>query len=1292
MKMSQNIGNTWDSSNFFVKVTFSFMNKLIGKGMKSDLTAADFPLIEDADEAEKLSKALSDSWRHELQTKKDKASLVRVMIRIFGLHFFCVAGIVLLLSSVFKIIQGYSLGLLLLWFETSGPIGVGCLYAFYLCASIIATSFFNHVSFFLSMRVGVEMRVALSAAIYRKCMKLAVSNTSSTGMIVNLISNDVQRLEDVSPYLNYGFTGPLETLGMFYFMWVQIGWAAVAAVGGIFLLIPIQTLFANAFKKLRQKAVLVRDERIKSISDMLAGILVVKLYAWESPFMSKVNQLRTNELSIIAKASVLRAINSGLFYASTSYMDVCAFGTYYLLNTGPLLASQVFSVAAYLQFIRFTMMTMLPNALQYAGESLVSLKRIQEFLSLPEMGDAVDKTQEIQLLAKYDASSLAVLETASFTWDATSVDRIEVLKNISLQLRQGEIVGVCGPVGCGKSSLVNALLGEMQMTGGYRALRTHKIGYASQTPWILSGSIKDNITFGLEFNSEHFNGVVEACALDRDIERFPEGFETLIGERGVTLSGGQRARLALARALYLDADIYILDDPLSAVDTAVGRHLFQESLRKFLKNKAVLLITHQLQHIRACDVVVLLENGQITKTGAYDDVMMVDTPFAQTMREFAIKRDDDGDSDATCDSVDIDDADEPALDREATVHREAENDTAFNREISKEDSSVDSIGFTTYLRYFKFGSNYVLIVLIVGLLVLGEASRLLTDWWLAYWTNKTHSQDEPNLFLAVFVFLVVVTISVSLARSALFLLSCVRASENVFSTMVKSVFRSPMQFFQTNPHGRLMNRFSKDINLLDEILPRTIFDFVQSASMVFGTIVISAIVLPYVLFLLPFLTVIFYYLHRYFVKSVRQVKRLESITRSPIYAEVPSTLEGLSVIRAFKAESRFEQHFTDILNRNTRVSFAFLSANRWVGFRLDLLAATYLAIIVVAMVPLRHIVPLTPGNVGLMLSYLLQSIRNLQWTVRQSAEVETLMVSAERVLQYVDLPSEAADETDVKPRPNWPEHGDVSINDMSLTYPTSQPNEKPAEPVLKNINIHFDAGLKIGVVGRTGAGKSSLLQALFRIVEPSPSGSIVIDGTNTSQLGLRDLRSRISIIPQEPFCFKGTLRFNLDPFSAYSDEQLWRVLEAVELKETVAAIDERLEAPVTENGSNWSVGERQLICLARAMLRRSKVIVMDEATSSVDIRTDQLIQKAIRTKDGLFSDATVITIAHRLNTVIDYDRILVLDYGCIVEYGEPRVLLNKKIGDSDAWFARMVNEMGDEAKQALIVIANANKP
>ncbi|RKP04707.1 P-loop containing nucleoside triphosphate hydrolase protein, partial [Thamnocephalis sphaerospora] len=804
----------------------------------------------------------------------------------------------------------------------------------------------------------------------------------------------------------------------------------------------------------------------------------------------------------------------------------------------------------------------------------------------------------------------------------------------------------------GKSSLCMAALRELRpLAGSVKTLvrPSHadgqmRIAYLSQSPWIIAGTVLENILFGEPYDPVWFTKVVEACALAADLAALPHAERTFIGERGITLSGGQRARVALARAVYMRADLYILDDPLSAVDPRVARHLFEQVLCGVLDDRPRILVTHQLQFVRHCDRVLVLENGRVaaldrpdvvlstssktspmTDDGNSSDGKHTSTGFLAELREYAYLPDD----------VDIDlesgapniAAKRTCLDEEEESYAEAAADddsgTVEPVAASEEDQAYGQTPLSTYWRFFRFGAAAPVVILMMLLMVAGQGVMVYSDWWLAQWTNTPAAQQTDWYRGHVYIALVAVTFALSLSRASVFFWLMLNASRWAFRSMLQTILMVPIQFFHTNPHGRVLNRFSKDQSNVDELLPMTFFDAAQCMFIVVGAIVIVCIVNPYVAITLPVILGGFLILRWLYMNASRQVKRIESVTRSPVYSQLSETLYGLVTVRAHNMQTRFWDRFAAAQNTNASAFFAFLGCARWVGFRLDMCSSAFLIITAFASVAMRD--TQQASLVGLSLSYVLQLIDMLQWAVRQSIEVEMQFISVERIIAYTKLESEPPRHTDTKPPANWPDCGAIEFRDMSLTYPGT------SSPVLKNITLSINPGEKIGVVGRTGAGKSSLLTALFRLTESSPTGCIVIDGIPISNLGVHDLRSRLAIIPQAPVLFKGSLRFNLDPFQEYSDVELWQALQSAELKESVERMPHKLDTEVAENGRNFSAGEQQLISLCRAILRNARVVVMDEATANVDLATDRRIQRAIREQ---FHDATVLTIAHRLDTVV----------------------------------------------------------
>ncbi|KAJ2998212.1 hypothetical protein HDV02_004714 [Globomyces sp. JEL0801] len=1049
-------------SSWYSQGTYSYITELLNRGYKRELSILDYPAVESNDEAQLLAGKILDDWNVELKKENPKLLHTLVTVRIFGLHF-GLAGISYFLEGIAQLMEGYFLSRLLLWFQTpNAPVDEVYWYGGFLSLALFIHGILHHVQFFETMRVGMRLRVGLTAAIYQKCLELSISNTQSTGLIVNLVSNDVQRFEDAAPFAHFFWAGPVQLLTLSYFIYREVGWSFLAGTIGVLLLIPIQGYFATAFKRLRQITVAYRDDRIKNISDMFAGIMVVKLYAWEIPFKEKINQLRNLELKFIWRGNILKSVNESIFFASSAIINTLIFSSFHF-SGGKLSPAIVFSVITYIQYIKLSMTNFFPKSIQFLSECQVSLTRIQEFLSLESISTGAQENDTLDQ-AFGDEDYVLVGENASFAWESSKLGAKEgtqpktVLGSMNFKISRKSLNILCGPVGSGKTSFLHSLIGDLCLTSGKVHFGTRKISFAAQTPWILSGTIRENIVFGAEYKHDRFLKVLECCSLERDISMFEHGVDTILGERGVTLSGGQRARVALARAIYYEADVYLLDDPLSAVDTKVGRNLFENCIMKFLADK--------LQYLKDCKSIFLMNNGNLEQVGSCKEVFELYPEMSKSVESDS----------SQFEHEEI--SNEPELKlsklRHQTIYR---NPSERNTVLVKEESAVGNITLQTYWRFLKSGGGVSGGILLVFMLVLGQVIAVAADIWLSRWSSATDINQRDSIWFTVLVVL-------------------------SLSTLLAAVLRG-----------------------------------------------------------------------------------------------------------------------------------------------------------------------------------------SLQWCVRQSCEVENLMVSTERVYEYTGLDSEANEETEASVPNGWPSQGKVEIRNMSLTYPNLQDPSKPGSLVLKKLLVTFEPGTKIGIVGRTGAGKSSFLQALFRLVEPSPQDSVYIDDISTSSLGLRTLRSSISIIPQDPFCFKGTLRFNLDPFDKYSDSQIWDALRAVELHATVDKLPDKLESAVAENGSNWSVGERQLICLARAILKNTKLIVMDEATSSVDMNTDKLIQRAIRAKGGLFSNSTVLTIAHRLNTVIDYDKILVLEAGEIVEFGTPKELIIKDVNDPTAWFARMVQQMGPEARNVLINLA-----
>ncbi|ELT90554.1 hypothetical protein CAPTEDRAFT_148727 [Capitella teleta] len=781
---------------------------------------------------------------------------------------------------------------------------------------------------------------------------------------------------------------------------------------------------------------------------------------------------------------------------------------------------------------------------------------------------------------------------------------------------------------------------------------------------------------------------IHASALKRDLEIMEDGDSTLVGDRGVSLSGGQKARVSLARAIYFDADVYLLDDPLSAVDTSVGKHIMEKCICGVLKNKPCILITHQVQHLPKADKILILKDGQVMNQGTYEELTEQGIDF-QTL-------------------VQPPEEEEAAVPDTLNHHKShaslyRSHNTLDSQRLSpsheqyvapiqpEEDIQRGTLSFKLYLRYFYIGTGVFGILLCAFLNIAASLLYVMCDWWLAVGKQseavlehrRLVAEQGPNSTLTDIPevqnyhnlsILAAITGSCflfGLFRSLDVFHILVSASKNIHNDMFASVIRSPTKFFDVNPPGRILNRFSKDIGLLDDLLPYSVNEFLVTFLQVIGIVLVACVVNPWVLIGVIPLGMIFILLRKFYLQTSRAVKRIEGVARSPALSHLSSTVHGLHTVRAYGVEAVFMEEFHRHQDVHSSAWFLFISTMRWFVFHLDTLCAAFITVVTLSSVAAAK--SLDGGLVGMSVSSALTLMGTFQWAIRQSAEVENLMTSVERVSEYCELEPEAPLEIEgKKPAEAWPESGVVEAKNLSLRYDQETPF------VLRDLTFTIRAQEKVGIVGRTGAGKSSLITVLFRMTEPE--GLLNIDGLDIQGIGLHDLRSKISIIPQDPMLFTGTVRSNLDPFNQHGDDVLWQVLGEVELQSAVKDLTQGLDSLVSEGGVNFSVGQRQLVCLARAILTRNRILVIDEATANVDPSTDALIQETIRKK---FHLCTVLTVAHRLHTIVDSDRVMVLDSGEILEFDAPATLLS----DTTSNFYQMAAETGPDELSRLIQTA-----
>nr|XP_019945785.1 PREDICTED: multidrug resistance-associated protein 4 isoform X3 [Paralichthys olivaceus] len=1264
----------------------SWLNPLFRIGYKKKLEEDDMYKVLPEDASHRLGEELQWYWNHEVQRAAKEMrppKLSKVLVRCYWKSYSLI-GIFIFIEEVIKVIQPVLLGKLVEYFEINDPIDKAAVYEAYMCAagislSAMALAVLHHLYFYHVQRAGMKIRVAMCHMIYRKALHLnnkALAKTT-TGQIVNLVSNDVNKFDEVTLYLHFLWIAPLQAATVVWLLMYTIGPSCLAGMAVFFFVMPVQTMFGRLFSRLRADTAMLTDERIRTMNEVITGIRVIKMYGWEKPFIALVDEIRRMEISKIMKSSYLRGLNMASFFVASKiiiFNTVCV----YVLTGNTLSPSRVFMAVSLYGAVRLTITLFFPFAIEKVSETLISIRRIQNFLLLDEVApqhlglpgaekDCVVKIQDI--ICYWDK----MLETPT-------------LQNVSFTVRPEQLLAVIGPVGAGKSSLLSAILGELSQESGVVKVKG-SLTYTSQQPWILPGTIRSNILFGKELNPKKYDRVLRACALKRDMDLLPGGDLAMVGDRGANLSGGQKARVSLARAVYQDADIYLLDDPLSAVDAEVGRHLFEECICGLLRKKPRVLVTHQLQYLKAADHIVVLKEGQMVAQGTYSELQSFGLDFTSLLKEEEENQEEERQGTtpilgtvSRLSHTLSDNSMSSLSSSRYSLPEGGEPPSAVVRPTEEETRSEGNVGLRLYVQYFMAGANFLVLLVLLLLNALAHITFVLQDWWLACWASEQKHinvtehlngsfplQLDLDLYLGVYAGLTASSVVFGFLRSLVFFNVLVRSSQTLHNSMFTAILRTPVQFFDINPIGRILNRFSKDIGYLDSLLPWTFVDFIQVFLQVIGVIVVAAVIIPWILIPIVPLLAVFLILRCYFLRTSRDIKRLESTTRSPVFSHLSSSLQGLSTIRAFKVQQSFQQMFDEYQDLHSEAWFLFLTTSRWLAVRLDGICSIFVTITAFGCIYLRD--GLEPGAVGLALSYAVTLTGMFQWGVRQSAEIENMMTSVERVVEYAELESEAPWETDKQPPHDWPRRGSITFDRVAFSYSASEPL------VLKNLTVVFTSREKVGIVGRTGAGKSSLISALFRLAEPE--GRIRIDGVLTSTIGLHTLRQKMSIIPQDPVLFTGTMRKNLDPFRQHTDEDLWNALQEVQMKAVVEELPNKLETLLTESGSNFSVGQRQLVCLARAILRKNRILIIDEATANVDPRTDSLIQQTIRDK---FQECTVLTIAHRLNTIIDCDRILVLDAGRIREYDEPYVLLQNQ----DGLFYQMVQQTGRAEAASLL--------
>ncbi|XP_029201776.2 ATP-binding cassette sub-family C member 4-like isoform X2 [Acropora millepora] len=1289
---------------FLSNLSIYWMNSIFKIGSKRPLNQSDFLPLRDEDRTRNITERLQEEWDHHVKECRSNGArqpkLWKCLMRMVSWEEIFYFMSFFFVESLARVTQP----LVLAWIihllsssETQQPFSyVSCLL---LSLSGLSTAC-THFSQYRFDLLGMRLRSALKGIVYLKIPLISQQTIRQTteGNITSLISNDAQTVEQAPKWIFPSLCALFEVPTIVCLLLFLIGWQPLVGVAFLILQVPCIIKISSVCARLRLKTAKVTDQRLSAVNEMVTGIRALKTHAWEKNYRQKIQEVRGNEISVLLRKNGLLSIVEGLTFSSSIVAAFLAILT--LVGTRrSLTPTTAFVVLSFMNILRHTLCVRLPNALPITFEIWISLTRIEQFLlleNLPRLGnrkysqepseqentfdtkpnsysdwlkdfsleqsehhgetlsgfpDTMGEERKLSLTS--DCLSLTPLRSPgneinckptgkvkenvqlsvsnlTCILQATGAGEKHLLRDVTFDAPPRSLTVLNGAVGSGKSTLLATIAGEVVKSSG-TVTCCGTLAYVPQSSWVFAGTLRDNVLFGEPFHEEKYREVIEACSLTEDIDRFPNGDFSFVGERGVALSGGQRARVSLARAVYANADVYLLDDPLSAVDAKVGDHIFRQCVCKLLKDKIVVLGSYAEMNMKAADQVVALNNGTIQGIGGFEDLKAQGKLTATITTPADI-------TNMTEEDPRILESKEEIDKTQSNLPRESKR-LVQHLQIEEEDKATGHISFKLYWDYFRAGTNPAALVAVVFLFLVTQVIMVSPNIWLFFMTKMTLENQQKPITLAIYASLASAALGLAIIRGYIFIYVCLKAAESLHNQMVSSLLQTLVLFFDTNPAGRILNRFSKDIGEIDDLLPKIFLLTTQMMLFVFTAAILPSFTNAWLVLVTIPIFLIFAYLGWYYLKTSRELKRLESICRSPVFSHFSETLTGLDTIRTRKRERDFIDKFYQHQDSHNQAFSMVLASGRWIGARGDLLCSVFIAVIALLTILLSQ----NPALAGLALASVVETSILSNYAVRQFSEVENFMTSVERVMAYTSLDPEPGYKIKALPPINWPHNGHVSFRNVVMRYYPDGPQ------VLKNLSFEISGKTRVGIVGRTGDGKSSLVAAILRM--PESEGDIIIDDVPIKGIQLQETRRCISVLSQSPVLFSGTLRKNLDPLENHSDVELWQVLQEVKLSSLVESLEGQLDFNLLERGENLSVGERQLICLARTLLQQSKIVILDEPTAHVDPNTEKTIWSTVREK---LNNSTVIIIAHRLNTVKDCDVIMVLREGQVAELGRSR--------------------------------------
>ncbi|CAG9858555.1 unnamed protein product [Phyllotreta striolata] len=1248
--------NPRETASLVSKLSFAYTTGLFRKGFKRDLEEQNVYDVIKPCKSKTCGDKLEKQWS--IDSTKSK-SIYRLLWNRFGWRYLFIGFVDLIFKISNSVLEPTCISSIVENMEEQTPAAQQQTYIW--AAVLITSNFINtvytHNCMLWTTQLGMEMRTAFSALLYRKALRLTPTAVSkiNLGNIVTLITKDVQSFQLSIWMFNDMWNGTIQMFVCCYILYNKLGVSSLIGIGMILSVLPLQIFLSKLINKFRYETGKKTDERLQETQETLSTIKIIKMYTWEQFFSNKINKSRREEAKKILISFHLKMtqIVSGILFSKLGfYVFVMSYiGMGYNANT-----IYIFYAIDVFKDLEYNLGQLIPYGMGRAAELFSAIRRINQVISAEELPPKVGSEE---------ATDQPILELKNAS---VHINDNLVLNNISFRANSGLIL-VTGKVGCGKSSFLKSLLQDYPLSAG-SIMSRGRISYASQDPWLFPSSIKQNILFGEEFNEKRYLEVVRVCALEYDFKLLDKGDETIVCDRGLNLSKGQQARINLARAVYKESEMYLLDDSLTALDSQVQDYIFNECIRTFLASKLCLLVTQNVAQIKEADNVLVLDNGEIKSFGRVDSKVIEEiseavnevkeTPHEKQIEQVEVDDDDD-----------IDDV----YSEETKLLEEVEQSN--KKRVYAEVTKKGKVSFSIYKDYLMYGGGVCALFLNFLFFFSAQATESFSDYILASWTDKKEAiqnyqnstlnqtianqttvnqtllelEEQASLRLHLYSGSIFLLALLNLIRTYSVLELSRRASVNIHKVIIKKIINARMAFFDTHFLGNILNRFSNDFCNVDEQIPFVIFEVLRVLFELGGILFIlvslngSFLIFAIILFFLLLV------LRKYYLPTGRSLKRLEATTRSPMVGHLNASLEGLTTIRAYKMQTLLIDEFDRHQDLFTSAHYMWQCTTMAFGWAMDFCCAIFIACVVLSLVLLDS--NYTAGQVGLAITQVIALSGEVEWGVRQWADLESLMTSVERLLEYAQIKTESPEGKELS---DWPRDGAVTYENVSLSYNDS-------ELVLKNLSFSIAPREKVGIVGRTGAGKSSIISSIFRLYEVE--GNIFIDGMSIRVLSMKFLRKKLAIIPQDPVLFSGTIRTNLDPFEEYLDEDLWVALDKVGLKSIIYSLSQSVKS----HASTFSSGQRQLLSVARAILRRSKIIILDEATANMDNDTDVMLNEIIRTN---FSDCTVLTIAHRLETILGSDRVMVLDRGEIREFDAPRMLLKNE----DGMFYKLVEQAG----------------